>query len=126
MMAGADAQAALAAMEAMQASESMEDVAASETDLALNDATPPGQNADDAQQSGQKGASTQNGPPANSDSQNTEGVGRDSDAGPGGRDAAWFAKLPPEVRAAIRGSASQPAPKGYEGKLRRYFESLDK
>jgi hypothetical protein len=126
MMAGADAQAALAALEAMQATESMEDVAASDTDLALNDAVPPGENADDAQQAA-KGAPTQDGPPADSDSQNPDAAGRDSDAGPGsGRDAAWFAKLPPEVRAAIRGSASQPAPKGYEGKLRRYFESVDK
>ena len=37
----------------------------------------------------------------------------------------WFAKLPPEVRRAVRAQARQPAPRGYEERLRRYFESLD-
>lgn len=37
----------------------------------------------------------------------------------------WMTKLPPEIRAAIRSSAQQPAPRGYEERLQRYFENLD-
>jgi len=37
----------------------------------------------------------------------------------------WFAKLPPELRKAIRNNARQRPPKGYEQRLRRYFESVD-
>jgi hypothetical protein len=36
----------------------------------------------------------------------------------------WFAKLPPEVRAAIRASARQRTPRAYEERLKRYFESI--
>lgn len=39
--------------------------------------------------------------------------------------AAWFTKLPPEQRKAIEARARRPAPRGYEQRLRRYFESLD-
>jgi hypothetical protein len=38
---------------------------------------------------------------------------------------AWFAKLPPDLRKAIQARARRPAPRGYEERLRRYFESLD-
>ncbi|HEV3006053.1 MAG TPA: hypothetical protein VGX78_16410 [Pirellulales bacterium] len=35
---------------------------------------------------------------------------------------AWFATLPAEVRRAIRAQANRPFPRGYEERLRRYFE----
>jgi hypothetical protein len=37
----------------------------------------------------------------------------------------WFAKLPPTLREAIRASARREPPRGYEERLRRYFESTD-
>jgi len=37
----------------------------------------------------------------------------------------WFAKLPAEVRNAIRAQAQRPSPHGYEERLRRYFEGLE-
>lgn len=37
----------------------------------------------------------------------------------------WFAKLPPELRNAIRANSQQKAPRAYEEKLKRYFESKD-
>lgn len=41
------------------------------------------------------------------------------------REAPWFAKLPPELRKSIRANAQQRAPRAYEEKLRKYFESVD-
>ena len=38
---------------------------------------------------------------------------------------AWFAKLPPSLRAAIQAKSRGKAPRGYEERLRRYFESVD-
>jgi len=124
MMAGPEAQAALAAMEAALAAESMEDVAASETADAPPDGA-PSRNQEGDQQA-QKGDTNVAGSPAQADSQTPDAGGRDTDVGPGAANAGWFAKLPADVRAAIRASSSQPAPKGYEGRLRRYFESVDK
>jgi hypothetical protein len=123
MIAGPDAQATLAALDALQGIESMEDVAASDTELLAEGEMPPNAeaNPEDARN-----------PPANGEpspdgegTQTPDATGRDADPGVGPADAAWFAKLPPEVRAAIRASSSQPAPKAYEGRLRRYFESVD-
>jgi len=37
----------------------------------------------------------------------------------------WFAKLPPELRNAIRSNAQRRPPRGYEEWLKRYFESVD-
>ena len=37
----------------------------------------------------------------------------------------WFAKLPPELRNAIRNNAQRRPPRGYEERLKRYFESMD-
>ena len=37
----------------------------------------------------------------------------------------WFEKLPPSLRNAVRAKARRRAPRGYEERLRRYFESLD-
>jgi hypothetical protein len=37
----------------------------------------------------------------------------------------WFAKLPPSLRTAIQSKARNKAPRGYEERLKRYFESID-
>jgi len=37
----------------------------------------------------------------------------------------WFAKLPPELRKAMNARAQRRAPRGYEERLQRYFESID-
>jgi len=37
----------------------------------------------------------------------------------------WFAKLPPEMRKAIRAKSQRRAPRGYEEKLDRYFQNID-
>jgi hypothetical protein len=38
---------------------------------------------------------------------------------------AWFAKLPPNLRNAIRANAQQEAPRAYRERLKRYFESIE-
>ena len=66
----------------------------------------------------------------------TDRVGRKSDSsGPRVGDAeevarsfekeGWFAKLPPEMRKAIRAKSQRRAPRGYEEKLDRYFQNID-
>jgi hypothetical protein len=40
-------------------------------------------------------------------------------------DQPWFAKLPPELRKSIRAGMQQKAPRAYEDRLRRYFQSVD-
>ncbi len=37
----------------------------------------------------------------------------------------WFAKLPPALRGAIQSKSRGKAPRGYEERLKRYFESVD-
>jgi len=37
----------------------------------------------------------------------------------------WFAKLPPELRSAIRNNSQRRAPRGYEKRLQEYFENID-
>jgi hypothetical protein len=37
----------------------------------------------------------------------------------------WFAKLPPDLRRAIRAKAQRRPPRSYEEKLQKYFESID-
>jgi hypothetical protein len=39
--------------------------------------------------------------------------------------APWFAKLPKELRDAIRAKSRREPPKGYEETLRRYYESIE-
>ena len=63
------------------------------------------------------------------------GVNKQADAGRRGGDAdvaekaferdAWFTKLPPEVRNAIRAGSQRRAPRGYEEKMDRYFKNLE-
>ncbi len=54
---------------------------------------------------------------------------RDADATPPQesrfREDPWFAKLPPELRSAIRARSQRQPPRGYEERLRRYFENID-
>lgn len=38
---------------------------------------------------------------------------------------AWFAKLPPELRKSLQAGTQQRAPKAYEDRLRRYFQSAE-
>lgn len=127
MIAGPDAQATLAALDALQGMESMEDVAATDAELLAEGDLPPNTEADpdDARNPPANGEPAPDGAPAGSGTQTPDATGRDAEGGGGPADAAWFAKLPPEVRAAIRASSSQPAPKAYEGRLRRYFESVE-
>jgi hypothetical protein len=40
-------------------------------------------------------------------------------------DEPWFAKLPPTLRQAIQSNARRRPPRGYEERLRRYFQSVD-
>jgi hypothetical protein len=40
-------------------------------------------------------------------------------------DEPWMAKLPAELRNAIRAEAQRPAPRGYEERLRNYFKNID-
>jgi hypothetical protein len=40
-------------------------------------------------------------------------------------DQPWFARLPPSLRQAIQAQARQRPPRGYEERLRRYFEGAD-
>jgi len=37
----------------------------------------------------------------------------------------WLLQLPPQMREAIRGGMALPPPKGYEDRLRRYFQNLE-
>ena len=37
----------------------------------------------------------------------------------------WMAKLPPELRKAIRNNAQQRPPRGYEERLQEYFQNLE-
>ncbi|MFI4876311.1 MAG: hypothetical protein ACIALR_13260, partial [Blastopirellula sp. JB062] len=37
----------------------------------------------------------------------------------------WFAKLPPGLQKAIQAGARRAPPRGYEQRLRRYFENVD-
>jgi hypothetical protein len=67
----------------------------------------------------------QSAPAAQADSRGQAGEG-DSDAARQKFEAEpWFAKLPPSLRSAIQSKARGKAPRGYEERLRRYFESVD-
>jgi len=46
-------------------------------------------------------------------------------AGKKDHDEAWFAKLPADLRKALRANADRRAPRAYEERLRRYLESVE-
>lgn len=50
----------------------------------------------------------------------TPGDGKEPSSAP-----PWLLQLPPEVRNAIRAGMSVPVPKGYEDRLRRYFQNME-
>ena len=52
-------------------------------------------------------------------------VGVDSLTGRKRTDSAWFTSLPPGVRKAMKSREKRELPRGYEERLRKYFESLD-
>jgi hypothetical protein len=41
------------------------------------------------------------------------------------QEEAWFAKLPPQLRQAIRAQSQRRPPRGYEERLKRYFENVE-
>ena len=63
-----------------------------------------------------------------SDSRTSKAGGRDVQAGTRrvGREEAWVAKLPGELQSALRAQSEREPPRGYEERLRRYFESIDR
>lgn len=66
------------------------------------------------------------GSPRDRDSRTGDGGSRDADnAATPFQNEPWFAKLPPDLRKAIRARSQRPPPRGYEQRLQRYFESLD-
>ena len=54
-----------------------------------------------------------------------EDVDKSSLRGGRRRDAAWFTTLPQGVRKAMQSRAKRALPRGYEERLKKYFESLD-
>jgi hypothetical protein len=65
------------------------------------------------------------GPKEGSDSQ-TADSDKDSDVKARGfENEPWFAKRPPELRKAIQAKARPRAPRGYEERLKKYFENVD-
>jgi hypothetical protein len=69
---------------------------------------------------------TQEGPRPGGDPKAKDGSGQDSDVAKRQfKEDPWVAKLPPELRKAIRAKSQRPAPKGYEDRLQRYFENID-
>lgn len=58
--------------------------------------------------------------------QSNAGNSTDSERAAVKRDDAWFAKLPPELRKAMQAQAQRRPPRGYEERLRRYFENADR
>jgi hypothetical protein len=72
-----------------------------------------------------KAGETESGEAAQADGRAT-GTGSDAATIAGGVAAEpWFARLPPELRSVIQAKTRGKAPRGYEERLRRYFESVD-
>jgi hypothetical protein len=53
------------------------------------------------------------------DSQDTTAAARRFDQEP------WFARLPPALQAAVQAKSRTAPPRGYEERLKRYFQSVD-
>jgi hypothetical protein len=49
----------------------------------------------------------------------------DSEAGRREAEEPWIAKLPPEIRAAIRANSQRRPPRGYEERLQRYYKNIE-
>jgi hypothetical protein len=76
-------------------------------------------------QSGEKGE-LQTADAADADSRGELGEGTNVAAGGGKLESeSWFARLPPSLQSAIQARSRGKAPRGYEERLRRYFESVD-
>ncbi len=85
----------------------------------------------------QAGSPANDSPPGQPTSQGEPGAapggttGPDPDGGSTGPSddllltAPWFARLPAELRSAIRNNSRRRPPRGYEQRLRRYFEDVD-
>ena len=54
-----------------------------------------------------------------------EGNGQDAAAKAKFEKEPWFAKLPPSLRSAIQSKSRGKTPRGYEERLKRYFESVE-
>lgn len=67
------------------------------------------------------------GKPAATPAGRKAGSSAEGSAGPlgGAKERAWFAKLPPELRASMRSGGKGRPPRGYEERLRRYFDSAE-
>ncbi|HUE73665.1 MAG TPA: hypothetical protein VMP01_22495 [Pirellulaceae bacterium] len=64
-------------------------------------------------------------PAGEGDSRGEKGSGDSDTAGQKYEDEPWFAKLPPALQSAIQAKARGKAPRGYEERLKRYFESVE-
>ncbi len=72
---------------------------------------------------------TGNARPNSAPAMGVKNAGKGPTDGPSGvrtfRDESWIAKLPPELRAAIRSQSQRRAPAAYEERLKRYFENVE-
>ena len=66
--------------------------------------------------------------PQDNDTRNNEGRGgvdKDALRGRKAKDSTWFTALPQGIRKAMKSREKRALPRGFEERLRRYFESLD-
>jgi hypothetical protein len=77
----------------------------------------------------QAATTTGNARPNSAPALGIKAAGKGNTDGPGGvrtfREEPWIAKLPPELRAAIRSQSQRRAPAAYEERLKRYFENVE-
>ncbi|HUG69528.1 MAG TPA: hypothetical protein VMM76_17385 [Pirellulaceae bacterium] len=92
----------------------------------------------DAQQAMESAHPSEANPSSDSTSKNGASSGTTRDAGSTGiteqaldiesrdlQNEAWFARLPADLQNRIRAATRRPAPRGYESRLQRYFQSVD-